>query len=354
MSHPRLTVIVPAWNCAPYLRRSLAALASSDLPRHEWELVVADDGSTDETSAVARDAADRVVRVSGGPSGPAAARNAGAAGAKGDVLVFIDADVCVATSTLRQFVEVFSARPDVGAVFGAYDLSPESPGIVSQYRNLLHHYVHSSNPGPATTFWAGCGAVRREVFSAFGGYDAGRYPRPQIEDIEFGYRLAAAGVPMLLRPEIQGKHLKRWTLRGGFVTDFRDRGVPWMELLLERKELAAAGPLNLRRREKFFTLLVPFACLTALAAVFLRSPGLGATAVAALLVVIAGNSALFHWFARVRGVPFALGIVPLRLAYYGLNAVSAGWALLQHRVGSQRRKSSGRARLHDTSPSSLN
>jgi glycosyltransferase involved in cell wall biosynthesis len=333
---PRLTVIVPAYNCAPTLTRTLDALAASDLPREQWELIVADDGSSDDTPHAAARWADRVVRVPNGPRGPAFARNAGAREAEGDVLVFIDADVCVSPTALSQFAALFRQRPQLGAAFGAYDTAPEASSVVSQYRNLLHHYVHSLSPGPAITFWAGCGAMRRDVFAAVDGFDVVRYRRPQIEDIELGYRLTALGIPILLCPEIQGKHLKRWTVRGGFVTDFRDRGVPWMELLLERREVAAAGPLNLQAREKIFTILTPLGVLLLLAAPLARSIWMAIIGVVALAVVVGGNATLLKWFARMRGRSFAVKIIPLRLAYYMLNGISAAWGAVLHLRRSRR------------------
>jgi hypothetical protein len=172
--------------------------------------------------------------------------------------------------------------------------------------------------------------MRREVFAAVGGFDVVRYRRPQIEDIELGYRLTARGIPILLCPEIQGKHLKRWTVRGGFVTDFRDRGVPWMELLLERREVAAAGPLNLRTREKIFTILTPVGVLLLLAAPLARSMWMAIIGVVALTIVVGGNATLLEWFARMRGRSFAVKIIPLRLAYYVLNAISAAWGAVLH------------------------
>jgi hypothetical protein len=344
MTGPFLSVVVPAYNCASLLRRTLAALAASDLPRRDWELSVADDGSTDDTSQVARDSADQVVRVAGGPKGPGAARNAGAAVAAGEVLVFVDADVCVSRTALGQFATLFRHDAALGAAFGAYDLAPEATNLVSQYRNLLHHRVHSANPGPAITFWAGCGAIRRAAFVQAGGYDAERYRRPQIEDIELGYRLSALGYRIDLRPEIQGCHLKRWTLKGGIVTDFRDRGVPWMRLLLERQEIAAGGPLNLRRREKVFTLLAPLGLLSAAGSLAFNSPLLGTLGIISFAVVIAGNAPLIRWFARVRGWRFAIAVVPFRILYYSLNACSAGWAILAH-LRDRRRSSIVRGRV---------
>ena len=349
MRQPYLSVVVPAYNCAPKLARSLDALVRSALPRSEWELIVADDGSTDDTSATACRNADRVVRVADGPRGPARARNEGAREATGEVLVFIDADVCVSATALAQFAVLFRECPDLGAAFGAYDVSPEAPGIVSQYRNLLHHYLHATSAGPAITFWAGCGAIRRAAFVAAGGFDAERYRRPQIEDIELGYRLSALGYPILLRPEIQGTHLKRWTVRGGMITDVRDRGVPWMELLLERRELASAGPLNLRLREKWLTLLAPLAVVTAVGAALSGSPAVAGLALLAVLLLALANLALFRWFVKLRGWKFTVAIVPLRLSYYLLNAIAATWAILGRAVRHGRGGASSLAASHTPS-----
>jgi hypothetical protein len=330
MIPPTISVIVPAFRCASALERCLRALRSSEPAPADWELIVADDGSTDETPAVAARFADLVVRVEGGPRGPAAARNRGAARARGSLLVFVDADVCVAPDALWRFEALFAGDAELAAAFGAYDRAPDAPEFVSQYRNLLHHYVHLTSAGPAVTFWAGCGAVRAAQFHAVGGFDEQRFRRPQIEDIDLGYRLTAHGAAIRLVPEIQGRHLKRWTWYGGVVTDVRDRGVPWMRLLLERGEVASAGPLNLKRREKVLTALAAAALPLALAGAAVGSVWPPLLAVAALAVVVAGNASMLRWFRRERGLFFALAIVPLRFQYYVLNAWCAAWATAGH------------------------
>ena len=114
----------------------------------------------------------------------------------------------------------FTADPGLAALFGSYDDSPEAEGVVSVFRNLLHHHVHQSAAGPATTFWGGIGAVRRDAFERVGGFDQERFAEPSVEDIELGMRLTAAGAHILLDPDVQGKHLKRWTLPQMIHTDF--------------------------------------------------------------------------------------------------------------------------------------
>ena len=324
-----LSVVVPAHNRAGDLSTALEALNASDLPRTSWELIVVDDASTDDTSAVAARHADEVLSIAGVAHGPAFARNVGANVATGDVLVFVDSDVAVSRTALSQFASLFEREPDIGAAFGAYDTSPRAPGVVSQYRNLLHHYVHCTNAGRASTFWAGCGAVRRKLFFEVGGFDADRFPRPQMEDIELGHRLVAHGVQIVLRPAIQGTHLKAWTIGTGLVTDFRDRAVPWMRLLLKRGPFGEARELNVQPREKVLT---AFAGLSALALLVSPFTGRAFAIISAgcCAIVVAGNAPLLRWFARERGTGFAVMIIPLRMAYYLSNAMAVATAVALH------------------------
>jgi len=152
--------------------------------------------------------------------GPAAARNLASRQASGDILVFIDADVEVHEDVFVRIRRAFDDDADLAAVFGSYDDEPGPAGIVSDFRNLLHHHVHQQNAGVATTFWAGLGSIRRDVFHDLGGFDEARFPLPSVEDIELGMRLDSQGERILLDPGIQGKHLKEWTLenRSGGTT----------------------------------------------------------------------------------------------------------------------------------------
>ncbi|MCA0374544.1 MAG: glycosyltransferase [Gemmatimonadetes bacterium] len=337
---PRLTVIIPARNCPGMLRASIAGVFASTLPREAYELIVVDDASTDgETQAVARAQADRVVLVrepSGptatrGPLGPGGARNLGAQVAQAPLLLFVDSDVVVAPSTLAGFVDAFEAHPDAAAIFGAYDTAPAAPGLVSQYRNLLHHYVHATNPGDATTFWAGCGGVRREAFLAAGGFDAVRYPRPQIEDIELGQRLRARGHRVLLLPHLQGKHLKKWSFMNMVRTDLRERAIPWMSLVLDAGDTMQDGPLNLQIGEKVRAVLSALCVGFVLLAAVLWDARWLLAALACFAVVLWGNAPLLRWYATQRGVIFAAAVAPLRLVYYLVSVSGAAWAILTHR-----------------------
>ena len=204
--------------------------------------------------------------------------------------------------------------------------APAAPGLVSQYKNLLHHFVHQEGREEASTFWAGCGVVRRAVFLAAGGFDEFRWSRPAIEDIELGYRLRERGAHIRLAKDVQVKHLKHWTFAGLLSSDVRDRALPWARLLLERRSLHA--DLNIDTTGRLCAAIawagVAAAGLAPLAAGWLWWT---AAAAAALLVL---NGRLYRFFLRRRGTRFTLGAISLHWLYHLYCAAAAGAAAAAH------------------------
>jgi GT2 family glycosyltransferase len=166
----------------------------------------------------------------------------------------VDADVLVHPEALRLLLSAFD-DPAIAAAFGSYDDAPVAQGVVSQYRNLLHHHVHQRNAGEVESFWAGLGAVRRSVFDVSGGFDEITYRRPEMEDVELGYRIRDAGHRIVLDPGVQGTHLKIWTLGGMLTSDFIRRGVPWARLLVRRGMLLHPKGLSLGAGERISAVL---------------------------------------------------------------------------------------------------
>ena len=318
---PRISIIVPAYNDARNLHQCLAALRVAATP--DSEIIVVDDASTDESAAVAERAGTRVLRLPEN-SGPAAGRNRGVGSARGEILFFVDSDVAVAPDAVSRVLAVFDRHQDVAAVFGSYDASPNAPGVVSQYRNLLHHFVHQEGNPEASTFWAGCGAIRRAAFTQVGGFDEGLFRRPAVEDIELGYRLRQAGHRILLDKRLQGTHFKTWTLRSLLITDIKSRAIPWSRLILERR--VPANDLNLKAGQRVSALLV----LLSLGCLILAPlrPVLLAPAVIALLTVVGLNRALYTFFLRRRGMWFTAAAILLHLLYYVYSTLSYVWVWL--------------------------
>ena len=257
----RLSVVIPAFNAARSLEVCLNSLGGSDF--QNYECIVVDDGSSDGTRELAR-SFDLKLLSTGGRRGPAYARNLGAAAASGEILVFIDSDVCVHHDTLTRIVQAFEEDPKLDAILGSYDDLPAAPEFVSKYRNLMHCYVHRHARRKTATFWSGCGAIRRSVFEQMAGFDES-YTRPSVEDIELGSRLAAASKHVVLDPDLMVKHLKRWTFRDVVRTDIFFRGIPWTELILRERNMP--NDLNLKLSQRMSVVLVfvaVMACSTAL------------------------------------------------------------------------------------------
>ena len=305
----RVSVIVPVCNNPRDLDQCLAALTASSTP--DSEIIVVDDASTDDTRLVA--AAHEGVRVFqlATNAGPSSARNLGARQAAGDILFFVDADVVIAPGAVQRVLQTFDQHAEIAAVFGSYDDQPRASGLVSQYRNLLHHYVHQRGRAMASTFWGACGAIRRSIFDEIGGFDEKRYPRC-IEDIELGYRLRRAGHRILLDKGLQGTHLKKWTLRSVIRTDVYCRAIPWTRLILATN--SAPDDLNLKDGQRTSVVLVGLAFLSMLVAPVY--PEAIVVSAAALLIVIALNRSLYAFFIRHRGVLFAAGAIWLHLMYF--------------------------------------
>jgi hypothetical protein len=315
---PAISVIIPVYNGAAYLNSCLQAVAASDY--RSYECIVVDDGSTDGSQAIAKrfTMPVRVVHLAEGPRGPAYARNRGAEAARGAILFFVDADIMLSSGALRRVANLFQERTDVAAVFGSYDAKPKAKGVISQYRNLLHHFVHQNGNREASTFWAGCGAIRRSVFEKIGGFDNKRFSHSSIEDIELGYRLRQSGYRILLDKGLQGTHLKRWNLYSLIRTDISCRAMPWTRLILESKRLP--DDLNLKIGQRVSFALVALACVFVTLA--LVQPELLALSAAALLAVGVLNRKLYRTFFRQGGIFFTAACIPLHLLYYLYSGLS--------------------------------
>lgn len=283
-------------------------------------MVVVADGESDGAWREAVQLGGRVI-VNVRAAGPAAARNLGAQAASGDVLLFIDSDVVVKSDTIERVREAFERDPELAALIGSYDSEPGAQTFLSQYRNLLHHFTHQNSREDAVTFWGACGAIRRKIFVESGWYDE-RYDRPCVEDIELGYRLNRAGHRIILRKDIQVKHLKRWTALSMIHTDVFSRAVPWTELLLSYH--AFRNDLNLRVEHRMSTALV-FGLLASLVGIAYGAGGMpvGAVALAiALAVLLIGlNAPFYDLLRRKKGLLFAIGAVPWHWFFYAYSGL---------------------------------
>ena len=333
---PYISVIIPAHNSNKFIKECLEKL--SDSTYSSFEIIVVDDASVDNTVNIVNEMGVSVLELKT-QSGPAVARNQGAKIAKGEILLFVDSDVLVKNNTLEMVATTFLRNPEISAVFGSYDDTPTETDFLSQYRNLLHHYVHQQSNSDATTFWAGCGAIRKEVFLELNGFDFEKFAVPSIEDIELGYRMRENGYKILLDKNLQVTHLKHWSWSNMIKTDIFSRAVPWSKLILQSKSLP--GDLNLRTSDRVSTALVGILliCLFLLTIDILNvykllSAGTLVTiGVVAIILLITINRDLYGFFLEKRGLKFTLLAIPLHFLFYFYCGAAFGICWLLNSIG---------------------
>lgn len=303
-----VSVIIPVHNGGENFRRCLSSLNEAFPPANE--IIVVADGDTDDSWKLAEEFGAQVLRI---PvrRGPAHARNLGAKVARGDILFFIDADVVLSPDAIGKIIDAFQRQSDLVALFGSYDDSPGANNFLSQYKNLLHHYIHQNACEEASTFWGACGAIRRDVFITFGGFDD-RYRQPSIEDVELGHRIQRGGHRIQLLKTLQVKHLKRWGIASLLKTDFFHRALPWTDLIL--RERWFINDLNLRTSSRISVLFI-YGLLGALAGI---AWGAGFLIIAGLLILalLTLNAHLYLFFQKKRGLSFAIKTIPWHWLYY--------------------------------------
>jgi len=327
-----LSVIMPMYNATTTIKRCLEPLLAMLESGKVEEIIIVDDCSTDDSPEIVRALPVKVLKTSG-QGGPGAARNLAAQEAKGSVLWFVDSDVIVNADASQHVTKGF-ADPAVVAVFGSYDDEPGDKGFLSQYKNLVHRYYHQRGRSEASTFWAGCGAVRRDIFLELGGFDTVRYPYPSIEDIELGERIVLSGARISLLPELQGKHLKKWKLVNLVHTEIFRRAIPWSRLMIARGELT--DDLNVSASERLRAVAAGVFVLVFLAAI---AGWLSWIAVPVILtILVALNVDFLRFFIHQRGPRFALGAFGYHQFYYLYSMAAFTYAWSEHRLKSMNKK----------------
>ena len=310
---PELSIVIPVYNGAETLRVCLEALQNAPGPTRE--IVVVDDGSTDDSEGVARSFGVRTIRHRDNHS-CGVARNTGVEQTTAPILVFVDADVVIHPDALLRISGFLSKHRDCAAVFGSYDAKPRDPGFVSQYRNLLHRFTHQKGNPEAQTFWTGLGAVRRSAFQRVGGFNP-KYAG--IPDVAFGLDLCDAGFRIHLDRDLLCTHLKKWTLARMVLTDVFMRALPWSLLILERRKIT--NDLNTSPTNRIGVLLASAAVAFGAAAAFV--PALATLMALSLFGNVLANMSVLTEFRKERGLIFALGVMPLHF----LHQLSPRWAL---------------------------
>ncbi|MGD1066237.1 MAG: glycosyltransferase family 2 protein [Vulcanimicrobiaceae bacterium] len=229
---PRLSVVVPTYNRIHELRLTIPALIAQDRPRGEYEVLVADSNSTDGTAEYLAEVAREhpFVRHLPGPySGRAGARNAGIAAARGEIVLFTDSDIIASPDLLSRHLAHHDA-PGARAVVGM-------EVQVATYEEYLHKRDDPSLREPLhgerakrlswLYFLTGNASVPKHELDQVGRFDE-EFTGYGHEDLELGFRLQHAGVPIVYEPRAVNYHYQH---------------VPWDE---QQKKYELAGRSTVR------------------------------------------------------------------------------------------------------------
>jgi len=274
---PRISVVMPVYNAEGLLGECLAALTAST--GVDFEILVVDDGSTDRSREIAEAHGVRVI-ASGGRLGPGGARNRGAEEARGDIVFFVDADVIVRPDTLRRLAGVF-ADPALDGAIAVQAPAMRLRNICSLYKNLWMYHTYARRAGEnVPLFYTTAAAIRRRAFMEAGGFDR-NYTNPNVEDTDFGQKLARLGHRIQVLPDLEVEHVKGYDLAGLLRTDYL-RSVALARLKLRKRGETMANDTSVPTG---YIVSVPLALLALLALLAGLLAGSGPLLLVALGVV---------------------------------------------------------------------
>ena len=199
MRKPYLSIIIPAYNASSTLGRLLVSLQDSSFKN--FEVIIGDDASNEQYLVGKGITIVRLTRN----RGPAAARNAAVKRAKGNVLVFLDADVTVYPDTLNKIAEKFQEDHDLTAITGVWDKHQHTKSFFPQFK-ALRDWSYWTNErdrdGYYYLFSTRVAAIRRDVFGRLGGFNEAFR---QMEDVELTYRIAKR-YAIIFAPDVRVHH----------------------------------------------------------------------------------------------------------------------------------------------------
>jgi glycosyltransferase involved in cell wall biosynthesis len=210
---PRVSVIIPSRNRRALLMRTLESLDHQDLPAEDFEVVVVLDGTEDDSEISLNEyrPGHSLRWVAQPQSGQAGARNTGARLAAHDVLLFFDDDMMADPVLVRAHSNAHLAHRDV-LVQGYYPMAPDylHGGVALAYDRWHRQAIAAMEaaPGEVPGIWGANISVRRDTYFRVGGFDPANFREYGGEDTDFGLRLAASGVPVVLARDAIALHMR--------------------------------------------------------------------------------------------------------------------------------------------------
>jgi glycosyltransferase involved in cell wall biosynthesis len=198
---PKVSIVIPTYNCAGLIEETIRACLEQDYPNEKLEILVVDDGSTDNTRSIVEKYPVRYIYQEN--KGPAAARNNGWRSAKGEAVCFIDADCIPRQNWVSKLIQHYS-RKDIVSVAGSYAVG-DTPYLLDKFVHHEIRYRHSMMPDYINSFGTYNVLIKRDVLEGLGGFDPA-YRRASGEDSDLSYRIIKAGYKIYFEKDALVSH----------------------------------------------------------------------------------------------------------------------------------------------------
>ncbi len=287
-------MVVPAYNSASTLKECLMAVRASAF--RDYELIVVDSASTDETAAIAGKFADRVLKLESRVE-RSHARSQGANACGGGIIVNIDSDVLVRPETLGMIHDFFAGNPEVDAVTGILSTENPYPDFFSQYKNLYMHFIFKNLPERVTFLYGSVHAIRREARDFY-------ISRAKVaDDTALGQELVSARRRIAFMKKLEVVHLKKYGFLSWLKNDYQ---IPfdWAKIFIQYagwKQLGKNGTgfAHASKKQLASVVMVPIIVILAAAHLFYTAWLLG-------IIWLALNAPFVIFLARQKGILFGL------------------------------------------------
>ena len=309
-----ISIIIPNYNGGRTIGGCLGSIFA--VKDDSIEVIVVDDCSDDGSLDIIRAHPCRLIALEE-RSGAAAARNAGAAASRGDVLFFIDADCLVTEVTLPVLRKGLERYPAGTVIGGTYTPMPADAGFFSRFQSVFINYSETKNSAHPDYIASHAMAVPVDTFRRAGGFPE-RF-LPILEDVEFSHRLRRNGIRLVMDPDLQVRHRFDFTLWKSLRNAARKTRY-WIEYSLENKDLLSdSGTASIEMKINGVVWLLSVLAVF----LYLASDRPGILLVAFLLTTVSFGASrrLFAAFHRSGGLVFALAAG----VYYSLVYPAAVW-----------------------------